>query len=141
MTEQQTELEKKRELKAKEEDKREKEREEYLEASMPKPAGYMVLIALPTVEENTEGGIAKAEQTIREETILSTIGLVIDMGDQAYQDPERFSTGPWCKAGDFVMFRPNSGTRFKVGGQEYRLLADDSIQAIVPNPQAVTRAA
>jgi hypothetical protein len=38
------------------------------------------------------------------------------------------------------MFRPNSGTRFKVNNQEYRLLNDDSIEAVVPDPRGVTRA-
>lgn len=112
-----------------------------LEAAIPKPTGYHVLIALPNVEETFgESMLLKAEKTVREEYILSTIGLVLDMGDQAYKDKERFSEGPWCKPGDYVMFRANTGTRFKIGTQEYRLMNDDSIQAIVPNPRAISRA-
>lgn len=112
-----------------------------LEAAIPKPTGYHVLIALPNVEETYgESGIVKSSQTVREEYILSTIGLVLDMGDQAYNDKERFPTGAWCSPGDYVMFRANSGTRFKIGKQEYRLLNDDSIQAVVPNPRAISRA-
>lgn len=112
-----------------------------LEAAIPKPTGYHVLIALPNVEETYgESGIVKSSQTVREEYILSTIGLVLDMGDQAYNDKERFPTGAWCKPSDYVMFRANSGTRFKIGKQEYRLLNDDSIQAVVPNPRAISRA-
>ena len=38
------------------------------------------------------------------------------------------------------MFRANSGTRFKVGGLEYRLMNDDSIEAVVADPAGVTRA-
>jgi co-chaperonin GroES (HSP10) len=112
-----------------------------LEAAIPKPTGYHVLIALPNVEETYgESGIVKSSQTVREEYILSTIGLVLDMGNQAYNDKERFPTGAWCSPGDYVMFRANSGTRFKIGKQEYRLLNDDSIQAVVPNPRAISRA-
>ena len=44
------------------------------------------------------------------------------------------------KEGDFVMFRANSGTRFKVAGKEYRLLNDDSIEAVVADPRGITRA-
>ncbi len=110
-----------------------------LEASIPKPIGYHLLIALPEVEEEFEGGILKANKTMRDELILSSIGLVLDMGDQAYSDPSRFPTGPWCKVGDYVMFRPNTGTRFRIGATEYRLLNDDSVQAIVPNPKAISR--
>jgi co-chaperonin GroES (HSP10) len=71
---------------------------------------------------------------------MSIIGLVLDMGEQAYSDEERFPTGPWCKAGDYVMFRMNTGTRFRVGGVEYRLMNDDSIEAIVADPHGITRA-
>ena len=119
-----TALEMKRQEKIEEEDAAQKD----LDALIPKPVGYRVLIALPNVEETFAGGIAKAAKTLHEEYILSTIGLVLDMGEQAYADKERFPTGPWCKQGDYVMFRANTGTRFKVGKQEYRLMNDDSIE-------------
>jgi co-chaperonin GroES (HSP10) len=115
--------------------------EEEMDAYIPKPVGYRVLIALPNVEETFgDSGLIKADQTRREEYILSTIGAVVDMGDEAYSDKERFTNGPWCKVGDYVMFRANTGTRFKIGNQEYRLMNDDSIEAVVANPRAIARA-
>lgn len=113
---------------------------EEFEAQLPKPVGYRLLIALPRVEETYDSGLVKADQTRHAEQVLSMMGAVLDMGEQAYADKDRFPTGPWCKVGDFVMFRPNSGTRFKVNGHEYRLLNDDSIEAVVPDPRGVTRA-
>jgi len=77
---------------------------------------------------------------MREEYILSMVGLVVDMGEQAYKDKERFPEGPWCKQGDYVMFRANTGTRFKVGKAEYRLMNDDSIEAVIDDPSKLTRA-
>lgn len=121
-------------------EKEEQEQKE-LEEAIPKPTGYHVLIALPNVEETFgDSGLVKASSTVREEYILSTVGVVLDMGDQAYNDKDRFPTGPWCKVGDYVMFRANTGTRFKLGKQEYRLMNDDSIQAVVPNPRMISRA-
>ena len=115
--------------------------EEELEAQLPKPVGYRVLIALPNVDETYgESGLVKSTQTVRDEYVLSTVGAVIEMGGQAYSDKERFPNGPWCEVGDYVMFRANTGTRFKVGTQEYRLMNDDSIEAVVADPRAVTRA-
>ena len=115
--------------------------EEELEAQLPKPVGYRVLVALPNVDETYgESGLVKSTQTVRDEYVLSTVGAVIEMGGQAYSDKERFPNGPWCKVGDYVMFRANTGTRFKVGTQEYRLMNDDSIEAVVADPRAVTRA-
>jgi co-chaperonin GroES (HSP10) len=113
---------------------------EEMEAQLPKPVGYKVLVALPTVEKTYESGIIKADKTIHEETILSFIGVVLDLGEEAYSDKDRFPNGPWCKQGDFVMFRPNTGTRFKVNGVEYRLMNDDSIEAVVADPRGLTRA-
>jgi len=132
-----TQLEKKRKVKINEAEVA----QAALDAAIPKPTGYHILIALPNVEETFgESMLLKADKTVREEYILSTIGLVLDMGDQAYNDKDRFSAGPWCKPGDYVMFRANTGTRFKIGMQEYRLMNDDSVQAIVPNPRAISRA-
>lgn len=114
--------------------------EQEMEDQLPRPVGYHILVALPKVEDKYESGIIKAERTQTEEYILSTMGAVIDMGDQAYADKERFPSGPWCKVGDFVMFRPNTGTRFKVNGSEYRIMNDDSVQAVVTDPRGVVRA-
>lgn len=115
--------------------------QEEIEKQLPKPVGYRVLVALPQVEETFgDTGLVKSSTTINQEHIMSIIGLVLDMGEQAYSDEERFPTGPWCKPGDYVMFRMNTGTRFKVGGVEYRLMNDDSIEATVADPRGVTRA-
>lgn len=115
--------------------------EEEQEANIPHPVGYKVLIALVPVEETfDESAILKANKTVRDEYILSTAGMVLELGPQAYADKERYPTGPWCKPGDYVMFRANTGTRFKIGKQEYRLMNDDSVEATVPNPKAITRA-
>jgi co-chaperonin GroES (HSP10) len=113
---------------------------EELDAQLPKPVGYKILIALPKVEEKFESGLLKADRTIQQEHILSMVGLVLDMGEQAYKDPDRYPTGPWCKVGDYVLFRSNSGTRFKVDGVEYRFLNDDSIDGVVADPRGITRA-
>ena len=116
--------------------------EETFEAQLPKPVGYRVLVALPEVEEEYEGGIIKAESVRKREYIMSIMGLVLDMGDQCYKDKERFGENaePWCKVGDYVMFRMNTGTRFTVSGKEYRLMNDDSIEAVIADPRGIYHA-
>tara|TARA_R110000824_G_scaffold263498_1_gene452230 strand:+ start:89 stop:475 length:387 start_codon:yes stop_codon:yes gene_type:complete len=115
--------------------------EESFEAQLPKPVGYRVLIALPTVEETFDGTELLKTNTIKhQEHIMSIIGLVLELGEQAYSDPERFPTGAWCKEGDYVMFRANTGTRFTINGQEYRLMNDDSVEAVVADPSGIQRA-
>ena len=111
-----------------------------MEAQLPVPVGYKLLIALPTIEDTYESGLVKAENTKHAEQVLSMIGLVLDMGSQAYTDPDRYPDGPWCEVGDYVLFRTNTGTRFRFNGTEYRLMNDDSIEAVVADPQGITRA-
>ena len=112
--------------------------DEQLEELLPVPAGYRVLVALPQIKETyDDSDLVKSSRTMHEEHVMSIIGLVIDMGDQAYADKERFPTGAWCKQGDYVMFRANSGTRFRIGGVEYRLMNDDSIEAVIPDPRGI----
>jgi|TARA_R100001015_G_C4497123_1_gene72829 co-chaperonin GroES (HSP10) len=115
--------------------------DEQLEVQLPQPVGYRVLVALPEIEETYENTkVLKTTTEMRNEHIMSIIGLVVDMGSQAYQDKDRFGDTPWCKIGDYVMFRANSGTRFKIDGKEYRLMNDDSVEAVVTDPRGVARA-
>ena len=112
-----------------------------IDAQLPKPVGYRVLLALPQQKDTYEGSnILKTDTAKRLDHIMSIMGLVMDMGEQAYADKERFPTGAWCKQGDYVMFRANTGTRFMVNGLEYRLMNDDSIEAVIADPVGIKRA-
>ena len=109
-------------------------------SKLPVPTRYKILITLPDPEEKTEGGIIKATQTLREEEIGSIVGMVLELGPDCYKDPSRFPTGPYCKEGDWVMMRSYSGTRFKLEGKEFRLINDDSVEAVVKDPRGVVKA-
>jgi len=106
---------------------------------LPTPTGYRILCALPEVEKEYESGIIKADETIRYEGLLATVLFVVALGPDCYNDKERFPSGPWCKVGDFVLVRPNAGTRVKIHGTEMRLINDDSIEALVLDPRGVSR--
>ena len=51
----------------------------------------------------------------------------------------KFSSGPWCSVGDYIMVRSYSGTRFKIDGDEYRFINDDTPEAVVSDPDSVER--
>lgn len=106
---------------------------------LPQPCGYKMLIALPKPEEATKGGIIKAAETRRTEEVGSICGLVVEMGPDCYKDPNRFPTGPFCKPGDWVMFRAYSGTRFTVNGVEWRLISDETVEALIDDPSGIAR--
>lgn len=111
-----------------------------LASDLPRPTGYKILVAMQKAEETHGGVIVKAETTVMAEQTLSQIGLVLELGSEAYKDKARFPSGePFCKPGDFVMMRSYTGTRFKIGKNEFRLINDDSVEAIVPNPKVISR--
>jgi co-chaperonin GroES (HSP10) len=113
--------------------------EEEKARQLPQPKGYKILVTLPEVEEEFESGILKAGTTVFSETLLTNVLFVVELGDMAYTDQTRFPTGPWCEKGDFVMCRANTGTRFKIHGREFRLINDDSIEAVVEDPRGIGR--
>lgn len=114
--------------------------DEGVRAKLPEPKGYKLLIALPKVNEKTDGGLILPDERRDAESTASMIGFVVALGADAYKDEKKFPTGPWCKEGDFVMFRSYSGTRFKVSGEEFRLINDDTVEAVVDDPRGYSRA-
>ena len=106
---------------------------------LPKPSGYRILCAIPEIEKEFDSGIVKAGETVHYEEVLTTVLFVIAMGPDCYKDPARFPTGPWCKEGDFVLVRPNSGTRVIIHGREFRIINDDSVEAVVDEPRGIRR--
>ena len=108
-------------------------------SQLPAPCGWKLLIAIPEVEDKTEGGILKADETIRNEEVATITGFVLKMGPDCYKDESRFPTGPWCSEGDFVVFRAFSGTRIKIHGKEFRIINDDSVEAVVDDPRGIEK--
>lgn len=106
---------------------------------LPKPSGYRILCAIPEVEKATESGILKADITIQNEELLTTVLFVVDLGPDCYLDKAKFPTGPWCKKGDFVLIRPNAGTRLVIHGREFRIINDDSVEGVVDDPRGIKR--
>jgi co-chaperonin GroES (HSP10) len=106
---------------------------------VPDPKTYHVLCILPEANEAYDSGILKAGNTVNYEELLSPILFVAKIGPDAFKDKKRFPSGPSCAVGDFVIVRPNSGTRFKIHGREMRIINDDSIEAVVEDPRGLTR--
>jgi len=95
---------------------------------------------VPNVEDQFFGGIYKPESTVRVEEQTTLVLFVVKIGPEAYKDEKRFPSGPWCKEGDFVVVRAYSGTRLMIHGREFRLINDDTVEAVVENPIGITRA-
>ena len=113
--------------------------EEEKAKQVPIPSGYRILCAVPEVEKTTESGIALSDDYIKREELLATVLFVVEVGPDAYRDQKKFPTGPWCQKGDFVIVRPNAGTRLVIHGKDFRMINDDSVEAVVQDPRGIKR--
>jgi co-chaperonin GroES (HSP10) len=111
---------------------------------LPDPKTYHMLCVVPEAMEeyqDSEVGLLKDSKTMYYEEVLTPVLFVVKLGPDCYKDKTRFPTGPSCKEGDFVIVRPNSGTRLKIHGREFRIINDESVEAVVEDPRGITRAA
>lgn len=107
---------------------------------MPDPKTFHILCVLPeATEEYGETGLVKSSQSMHFEELLSPVLFVVKLGPDAYRDEKRFPSGPSCVEGDFVLVRPNTGTRMKIHGREFRIINDDSVEAVVQDPRGIQR--
>ena len=110
---------------------------------LPDPRTFRLLCVVPEAMKefaNSDAGIVKTSQSTMFEEVLTPVLFVVKVGPDAYKDTSRFPNGPSCKEGDFVIVRPNSGTRLKIHGREFRIINDDSVEAVVEDPRGITRA-
>jgi len=109
-------------------------------STLPRPAGYKILIALAELEEKTEGAVFLPDQYRQKEQAASVLGFVVECGPDAYKRKDKFPTGPWCKDGDWVLLNPYAGVRITIFGKEFRLVNDDVVEATIENPMGIGRA-
>ena len=107
---------------------------------LPEPTGYRMLCALPEVEDKFANGLFKPDSLAKIEEFSTVVLFVLKMGPDCYKDAAKFPTGPWCKEGDFVLTRPYSGTRVVIHGKEFRIINDDTVEAVVEDPRGIRRA-
>jgi hypothetical protein len=99
---------------------------------LPRPSGYRILCAIPEAEkefEDSEVGLIKADETMRNEETLTTVLFVVDMGPDCYQDPSKFPTGPWCKPGILSSF-----AHIQVLAWSYMAVSSASSMTILSRP-------
>jgi co-chaperonin GroES (HSP10) len=110
---------------------------------LPDPRTFHILCVVPEAMQEyaeSEVGLIKSNQAMHFEEVLTPVLFVVKLGPDCYKDTTRFPSGPSCKEGDFIIVRPNSGTRLKIHGREFRILNDDSVEAVVEDPRGITRA-
>jgi co-chaperonin GroES (HSP10) len=113
--------------------------EKFSALSVVHPTGYRILVKIPRLDAKMPSGLYRPDSSRSLEETASLLGEVLAVGGTAYQDAEKFPDGPWCHVGDMIMMRAYSGTRFKIDDEEYRLINDDTVEALVFQPERVER--
>ena len=111
-----------------------------LTTQLPDVKGYRILCMVPEADEKYESGLIKSDSVKQIQEHSTVVLFVMQLGDLAYQDEARFPTGAWCKEGDFVITRAYAGTRIKIHGKEFRIINDDTVEAVVDDPRGYERA-
>jgi len=110
--------------------------QESLLEQLPEPTGWRIMILPYRGKRKTSGGIELTDETLGRQQVSTVLGYVLKVGSLAYSG-ERFSTGPWCEEGDWVLFGRYAGSRFQIEGGEIKILNDDEIIAKVSDPEAI----
>jgi len=104
---------------------------------MPNPTGWRILVLPYRGKGKTEGGIFLPDSAVEQQKISTQVGYVLKVGPLAYQDSEKFPSGPWCAEKEWVMFARYAGSRFAIDGGEVRILNDDEILARINEPEDI----
>ena len=93
------------------------------------PVGHRLLVLPEEIEVKTASGIIlNTASTERMEALAQTFGVVVAMGETAYND----QPSPWCKIGDRVAFAKYSGLLNTGKDQKkYRIINDLDVVSIV----------
>ena len=108
-----------------------------LQAKLPTPTGYRILILPFVTGKVTRGGIHLAKQTVDKERLATVVGYVVRLGPDAYKDGNKFPEGQWCQEGDWIIFGRYAGARIQIEGGDLRLLNDDEILAVINDPEDI----
>ena len=103
---------------------------------LPEPTGYRLLVLPFTPKNKTKGGILFSQETLDKARIATTCGYVLKMGPLCYED-KKFTSGAWCKKGDWVIFARYAGSRLPIEGGEVRILNDDEVIGTIKDPESV----
>jgi co-chaperonin GroES (HSP10) len=121
---------------------------EQLDFEPPKPCGYYILVKLYirpeemktiTTEDGKEVTLYAPDSVRAEDRFRTCTALVLALGPECYKGENFKESGPWCKAGDWVVIPRNEGTQIMYNEHVVHLIPDDRILMVIPDPTIVRR--
>ena len=112
--------------------------ERFIEVSVT-GINVLILIYKPVLEEVTRGGVIIPQTAVKDDLEYnSMVGMVLKLGPDCYQG-DQFPSGPYVKAGDWVIFPRGSSLQSKYEGEPIIMVEDFKIKLLVDNPSKVSR--
>lgn len=102
-----------------------------------KITGHQLLVRPLHVEGKTKGGLLLASKTQHDISYLMNVCKVLALGPRAYVQDIFEDTGPWCKAGDYVLIPRLGGQKIKLQGIPVTLISCDKVLAVLDDPADV----
>jgi len=102
--------------------------------NLPIPAGFRILLKPREIQAKTSGGIILADTTKEWQKHATNISKVISMGPECYGEKEKY----WCKIGDWVLTGKYVGSKFKYDNEDYTIINDDEVIAVVEKPEKIS---
>ena len=104
-------------------------------------AGYLIVAKI--FVRDMEGSFHLADVTKENDKLTQVSALVCGMGPEAYKGENRdgtarFTTGPWCRVGDWVVIPRHSSFLFNYRGVAMAMFSDDKVMAIIEDPRDIT---
>jgi len=97
---------------------------------MIRPIEYNVLIRPDPAEQKTKGGIILSDQTVETDKHAQQRGVIVSMSPAAF-DYAEWPEGSKPQNGNRVLFARYDGILVKDGDDEFRLVKDKAIAAVI----------
>lgn len=99
--------------------------------------GNYVLLATYIRPSKTAGGIYLTEKNQEEDRYQGKAGLVLKLGQTAFEKDERYRWNNHPLPGEWVWYRPADTSEIGINGVSCRTIADHLIRGKIRNPQVI----
>ena len=106
-------------------------------ARLPQPTGWRLLVLPYKGKAKTKGDVYLPDEYVERMSLATVVAYVLAVGPDCYADKNKFSNGPWCKKGDWIILGRYAGARFRIEGGEVRIINDDEVIATIADPEDI----
>lgn len=102
---------------------------------LPRIPGVGILVRPVPIRRKSAGGILLPDTFREDREYLNTVGRVVSLGEMAFLDKDIYTTGPWVKPGDYVVYAKFAGQKIWWKGVKLLLIKASAIELVVDKPE------